>query len=124
MYVCMYAHIYTRIHTCTHVNTKDGLTFLDALTGKPQEDDVLSFALPVCAPMSALLTYKYRVKMIPGTTKKGKAGNNALYMFMNSKAVNVREKELMQCIKDNELQIGIPGKVKVMGPAGVSNKKK
>jgi NFACT protein C-terminal domain len=46
---------------------------LDALTGAPVADDELLFALPVCAPYSALQGYKYRVKITPGTQRKGKA---------------------------------------------------
>jgi hypothetical protein len=34
---------------------------------------VLLFALPVCAPYQVLAPYKLRVKLIPGTLKKGKA---------------------------------------------------
>ena len=34
---------------------------LDELTGQPVADDELLFALPVCAPYSALLNYKYKV---------------------------------------------------------------
>jgi len=48
------------------------LTQLDALTGQPKPDDVLLFALPMCAPYNALANYKYRVKLTPGTQKKGK----------------------------------------------------
>lgn len=33
--------------------------FLDCLTGQPHPDDVLLFAVPVCAPYTALSNYKY-----------------------------------------------------------------
>lgn len=42
------------------------LTVLDALTGCPRPDDILLFALPVCAPYATLQSYKYKVKLIPG----------------------------------------------------------
>jgi hypothetical protein len=35
------------------------LSYLDALTGRPREDDVLHYAMVVCAPLSALQGYKY-----------------------------------------------------------------
>jgi len=38
----------------------------------PREDDVLQFAIPVCAPYAALQGYKYKVKLTPGGVKKGK----------------------------------------------------
>ena len=52
---------------------KDRLTQLDSLTGAPKQDDVLLFAVPVCAPYSALQGYKHKLKLIPGTQRKGKA---------------------------------------------------
>lgn len=45
---------------------------VDSLTGCPVTDDVLLFVVPVCAPYSAMANYKYKVKMIPGTNKRGK----------------------------------------------------
>lgn len=52
---------------------RDRLTQLDSLTGVPQPDDVLLFAVPVCAPYSALQGYKHKLKLTPGTQRKGKA---------------------------------------------------
>lgn len=52
---------------------RDRLTQLDSLTGAPKPDDVLLFAVPVCAPYSALQGYKHKLKLTPGTQRKGKA---------------------------------------------------
>ena len=41
--------------------------------GIPRPDDVLLHALPVVAPYSLLAGYKHKVKLTPGTQKKGKA---------------------------------------------------
>jgi hypothetical protein len=35
---------------------------LDALTGLPRADDVLMYAVPVCGPYAALVSYKYKVR--------------------------------------------------------------
>lgn len=51
---------------------KEKLNDLDYLTGNPLPIDILSYAVPVCGPYSAVQSYKYRVKVIPGTVKKGK----------------------------------------------------
>lgn len=51
---------------------KEKLNDLDYLTGNPLPDDILLYAVPVCGPYNALQTYKYRVKITPGTAKKGK----------------------------------------------------
>ncbi|KAI9800131.1 MAG: hypothetical protein M1833_003458 [Piccolia ochrophora] len=48
-------------------------TPLDALIGAPLPGDELLAAIPVCAPWSALARYKYKAKLQPGMTKKGKA---------------------------------------------------
>lgn len=37
---------------------QDGENILDSLTGLPHLDDVLMFAVPVCAPYMALSNYK------------------------------------------------------------------
>lgn len=82
---------------CSAQEAEDLLT---ALTGLPQPEDVLLFAVPVCAPYTALTNYKYikftflfsnkgtksalltsvvfhrhKVKLTPGAQKKGKGRN-------------------------------------------------
>ncbi|MFS8001340.1 putative NFACT protein [Helianthus anomalus] len=57
---------------------------MDYLTGVPLPNDILLYAVPVCAPYAAVQSYKYRVKIIPGTTKKGKrfvAAKMAINLF-------------------------------------------
>jgi hypothetical protein len=51
---------------------KEKLIDLDYLTRNPLPSDILLYAVPACAPYNALQTYKYRVKITPGTAKKGK----------------------------------------------------
>ncbi|CAM9850491.1 unnamed protein product, partial [Choristocarpus tenellus] len=46
---------------------------LDRLTGKPLNDDVLLYAVAVCAPYMSLRDFKYKVKLTPGHQKRGKA---------------------------------------------------
>jgi NFACT protein C-terminal domain/Heterogeneous nuclear ribonucleoprotein Q acidic domain len=45
---------------------------INKLTGKPVPEDVLLYAVPVCGPYSAIRSFKYSVKLTPGTMKKGK----------------------------------------------------
>lgn len=49
---------------------KARLTLLDSLTGCPKPDDILLFAVPVCAPYNTLQSYKYKVKLIPGEARR------------------------------------------------------
>ncbi|XP_064538835.1 ribosome quality control complex subunit NEMF homolog isoform X1 [Drosophila montana] len=89
---------------------------LDSLTGVPFDDDELLFAIPVVAPYQALQQYKFKVKLTPGTGKRGKAAKLALSIFSKDKACNSREKDLLKSIKDEALARNIPGKVKISAP--------
>ena len=94
-----------------------GVSYLDALTGCPRADDIIQFAIPVCAPLSALNNYKYRVKMLPGTGRKGQAAKTAVHIFTTTREATDRERELIKGVKDTEFTSNLPGKVKVMGGA-------
>jgi len=57
---------------------------LASLTGKPLPTDILLYAIPVCGPFSAMKDYKYKVKVTPGTEKKGTAINIATNLVPQS----------------------------------------
>ncbi|XP_068874785.1 ribosome quality control complex subunit NEMF [Aphelocoma coerulescens] len=95
---------------------EDSEALLDSLTGQPHPEDILLFAVPICAPYTAMTNYKYKVKLTPGTQKKGKAAKIALHNFMQSKEASAREKDLFRSVKDTDLSRNIPGKVKVSAP--------
>ena len=46
---------------------------IDKLTGIPKANDMIIGIVPMCAPYSAISTYKYKVKIQPGTLKRGRA---------------------------------------------------
>lgn len=46
---------------------------IDALTGQPVQTDILHHALPMVAPISSIQSYKYRLKLTPGSQRRGKA---------------------------------------------------
>ena len=98
------------------VAVNDETDMLDTLTGLPVQEDELLFAVPVCAPYSTLLNYKYKVKLTPGTGKRGKACKTALAMFLGDKATAPREKDLLKSVKDQDLARNLPGKVKLSAP--------
>ncbi|KAM9294302.1 ribosome quality control complex subunit NEMF [Gastrophryne carolinensis] len=52
--------------------SEEAENLLDSLTAQPHAEDILLFSVPVCAPYTALTNYKYKVKLTPGTQKKGK----------------------------------------------------
>ncbi|KAJ1265873.1 hypothetical protein BS78_08G106800 [Paspalum vaginatum] len=103
---------------------KEKLIDLDYLTGNPVPSDILLYAVPVCAPYNALQTYKYRVKITPGTAKKGKAAKTAMSLFLHTPDATNREKELMKACTDPELVAAIVGNAKITAPGLTQLKQK
>ncbi|ONK78774.1 uncharacterized protein A4U43_C02F22270 [Asparagus officinalis] len=103
---------------------KEKLNDLDYLTGNPLPDDILLYAVPVCGPYNALQAYKYRVKITPGTAKKGKAAKTAMNLFSHTPEVTTREKELMKACTDAELVAAIVGNAKITAPGLTQLKQK
>lgn len=106
------------------VTPKEAVSLLDSLTGCPISEDLLLFAIPVCAPYGAVQNYKFKVKLTPGTARRGKAAKTALSTFLFSKEASQLEKDLIKSLKDNDLSRYIPGKVKVSAPNLQKKKKK
>ncbi|CAI6335152.1 unnamed protein product [Periconia digitata] len=112
---------------------KANLMNLDSFTGRPLPKDTLISAIPVCAPWSALSTYKYKAKLQPGALKRGKAVKEILTRWdaagKNPKAVDQnaqdveriwpQELELVRGWKDAEVVGAVPvGKVRIMMGGG------
>lgn len=101
---------------------KEKLNDVDYLTGNPLSSDILLYAVPVCGPYNAVQSYKYRVKIIPGSVKRGKGAKTAMNLFSHMPDATVREKELMKACTDPELVAAIIGNVKITA-AGLSQLK-
>ena len=99
-----------------------GIQGFDSLTGSPAEDDELLFAVPVCAPYSALMGYKYRLKLTPGAQKRGKASKQAIGACISACSLH-RERELMGAVTSDELVHAMLGDVKVMVASAKSKAK-
>lgn len=91
----------------------DELQLLNSLTGCPLPEDTLLFAVPVVAPYSSVLSYKYKVKIIPGSSRRGKAAKTALQIFQHEKTATQREKDLLRSVKDQDISRNLPGKIKM-----------
>lgn len=109
------------------------LDMINSLTGTPFADDELLFAVPVVAPYNTLTNYKYafscivmiflfiskyrfKVKLTPGTGRKGKAARTAVSIFLKDRSITQREKDLLKAVKDDQLVRNLPGKVKLSAP--------
>lgn len=62
----------------------EGADFFDAFTGAPLPNDLVLYAVPMCAPYASLQKFKYKVKLLPGAQKKGKAAKQAMEYFFSS----------------------------------------
>ena len=87
---------------------------LSELTSQPYADDTLLFGLPMVAPYSTMQKFKFKVKMTPGTNKKGKTAKTVLEGFLRDKATTQLEKDLLKAITHDDLFKNLPGKVKLV----------
>lgn len=117
------------------------LSWLPALIGTPTPEDEILAAIPVCAPWAALGRYKYRVKLQPGSVKKGKAVKEIVGRWVAetttgkvkkehaedaginraaAEELRAKEGELIRGWKDSEIVNSVPvGGVRIMlGAAG------
>ncbi|VDK73476.1 unnamed protein product [Litomosoides sigmodontis] len=84
---------------------------LNSLTWRPLNEDVLLFALVVVAPYQTMHNFKYKVKLTPGTGKRGKAAKSAIALFERDKSANVQELSLLKVLAtDDQISRNIPGK--------------
>ena len=97
---------------------------VEKLTGAPLPDDELLYAIPVCGPYVSLKEFKYRVKLTPGTLKKGKAVKQALELFQRNQADRIPlEKGLITNLNDIECVAIMIGDVKLSMPGLYAHKK-
>ncbi|KAI9492473.1 fibronectin-binding protein A N-terminus-domain-containing protein [Zychaea mexicana] len=100
------------------------LSILDSVTPNPLPEDIIHFAVPVCAPYTALQKYKYKVKLTPGSLKRGKGLKQAHSVFLNLTDSTAREKELIKSVPDMEAINAMMSKVKVSAPNLEASKRK
>jgi hypothetical protein len=86
---------------------------LQFLTGQPLDDDKLLFCMPVCAPTSALLNYKYCVKLVPGTQKKGRMLEAAKLLWNQSCDATDAQRALIVLMPVNESVHNLPSNARI-----------
>lgn len=112
---------------------------LETLVGTPRPGDEILDAIPVCAPWTALGRHKYKAKLQPGATKKGKAvreilgrwaaaGTNRKFVDESAQDVEKIWPREMECVKgwrEGEVFNVLPvSKVRVMQSGGEAGGKK
>lgn len=99
---------------------RDTITTLDMLTAIPGLEDSVEYGLPVCAPYGALTNYRYKVKLMPGTTKRGKAYRSAMVLFLKQAEKDLgkfkQERDSLRLSPESDGIHGMLGNVKIMAP--------
>lgn len=97
-------------------------------TGRPLLEDRSRYIIPVCAPYDAMQDYKYRVKLVPGTGKKGKIAQQALALFVKHDHASPAEVDLIKLIPSQDIMNILLANVKLTAPglegAGKKTKRK
>ncbi len=110
------------------LDEEDMATQLDSFVPDPNSEDVLVSAIPFCGPWNATYRFKYRVKLLPGNTKKGRAVKEAMAYFQSPSSHKTEpllpsELELLKGLKDTELVLPVcVSKIKTVYSGGESTK--
>ena len=75
------------------------------LCRSPGEEDELLHCIPMCAPYSALQNCKFKVKLVPGKMKRGKACKAVMGMFRGSKLCTPAEEKLFQRLENDQTMV-------------------
>lgn len=86
---------------------------LDKLTGVPHRSDTLLFAIPMLAPYSTIQTYKYKVKVMPGTMKRGRVQKTIKDLFVKNAKESKLETQLIKSVPDTDMTMVLVNNCKV-----------
>ncbi|MFH4974566.1 hypothetical protein AB6A40_001275 [Gnathostoma spinigerum] len=97
--------------------TEEEIKMLDSLTWRPLAEDTLLYPLVVVAPYQTMHNFKYKVKLTPGTSKRGKAAKSAIALFQRDKTCYPQELSHLKVLAfDDSISRNIPGKVRISAP--------
>ena len=102
---------------------KSRLAAITGLTGCPPDDAQLLYGMAMVAPYAAIQGSKFKVKLTPGSGKRGKMGKAAQSILAATPGATPREKDLILAIGGDELSRTILGNVKVTGATRGNAKK-
>jgi NFACT protein C-terminal domain len=109
------------------VDAIDDTVEISKLTGKPHADDLLLYAIPVCGPYQSLSQYTYRVKLTPGSMKRGKSSKQCLDILVktpNTSTIGMEKHfDLIKKVAENDWVQTILADVKISA-AGASKSAK
>lgn len=86
---------------------------LDKLTGLPNRKDTLLFGIPMLAPYSTIQSYKYKVKIMPGTQKRGRVQKTIKDLFVKIAKESKIETQQVKSIPDPDMTMVLVNNCKV-----------
>lgn len=93
------------------------LTEVDVLIAHPEEGEAVTCAVPVCGPYYAMSRFKFRVKLTPGTERKGRVCRDSMALFLLQDGASEGETKCIREIPEPEISLLLPSSVK-MSSAG------
>lgn len=86
---------------------------LDKLTGLPTRHDALLFAVPMLAPYTTVQANKYKVKITPGSMKRGRVAKTIKDLFMKNAKDSKVEVQYIKAIGDQDMTMALVNNCKV-----------
>ncbi|CAM9258170.1 unnamed protein product, partial [Ectocarpus fasciculatus] len=87
-----------------------------SLISNPKPEDVVLYCVPMCGPYSCFKNFKYKMKLTPGTLKKGKIAKQAQDVFVMFKDCSAAEKSAIEGLNRSELTAAVIGEAKISMP--------
>jgi len=97
---------------------RERVSIINRLVSAAFREDDIEFALPVCAPIAATNALKFRMKVTPGSQKKGKAAKLAMEILLRAPFASKSEIDAMNAINEVDAAHVLPGGCKVSYPPG------
>ena len=91
---------------------------VNRIVGAALKNDDIEYCLPVCAPMVAVNAFRFRLKLTPGSQKKGKGAKLAMDVLSRAPFASPAEKAAIKLIPDADCAAALPGGVKISLPPG------
>lgn len=95
---------------------RKSLKDIDTLTGIPHPEDTILFAVPICAPYNTLRQFKYKFKIVPGTSKRGKIAKNIYQILQKMNSTNESEMEALKRLSHDEMILSLIGNAQLSLP--------
>lgn len=73
---------------------------IDKLTGVPHRNDTLLFGIPMLAPYMTVQNFKYKVKVVPGTNKRGRVSKTIRDLFLKTGKDQKIETQFIKQVND------------------------